>query len=67
MKFGSVCRADRAQSNGPALRSLANFNIESEQFCCSLTAALACILSKALFKRLAEIIYIIFGGEFFSE
>ena len=39
MKFGSVCRADRAQSNGPTLRSLANFHIELEQFCCSLTAA----------------------------
>ena len=39
MNLCSVCRADRAQSNGPAMRSLANFYIELEQFCCSLTAA----------------------------
>ena len=39
MKLGSVCRADQAQSKGPTLRSLANFNIELEKFCCSLTAA----------------------------
>ena len=39
MKLCSVCREDRAQSNGPTLRSLANFHIELEQFCCSLTAA----------------------------
>jgi hypothetical protein len=32
MKLGSVCRADRAQSNGPTMRSLANFHIELEQF-----------------------------------
>ena len=38
-KLGSVCRADRAQSNGPTLRSLATFHIEFEQFRCSLTAA----------------------------
>ena len=44
-KLGSVCRADQMQSNGPILRSLANFNIELEQFRCSLTAELACILS----------------------
>ena len=37
MKLGSVCRADRAQSNGSTLRSLASFHIELEQFCCSLT------------------------------
>ena len=37
MKLGSACRADRAQSNGPILRSLANFHIELEQFCFSLT------------------------------
>ena len=38
-KLGSVCRADRAQSNGLliTLRPLANFHIELEQFCCSLT------------------------------
>ena len=36
-KLGSVCRADQAQSNGPTLRSLANFHIDLEQFCCSLT------------------------------
>ena len=35
MKLGSVCRAGRAQSNGPAMRSLANFHIELEQFCCA--------------------------------
>ena len=39
MELGSVCRAHRAQSNGLTLRSLANFHIELEQFCCSLTAA----------------------------
>ena len=38
-KLGSVCRADRAQTNGSILRPLANFHIELEQFCCSLTAA----------------------------
>ena len=38
-KLGSRCRADRAQSNGPTLSSLANFPIELEQFCCSITAA----------------------------
>ena len=38
-KLGTVCRADQMQSNGPTLRSLANFHIELEQFCCSLTAA----------------------------
>ena len=38
MKLGSLCKADRAQSNGPTLGSLANFNIELEHFCCSLTA-----------------------------
>ena len=38
-KLGSVCRVDQMQSNGPTLRSLANFHIELEQFCCSLTAA----------------------------
>ena len=32
MKLCSVCRADRAQSNGPTVRSLANFHIEVEQF-----------------------------------
>ena len=42
-KLGSVCRADQIQSNGPTLRSLANFHIELEQFCGSLTAAKACI------------------------
>ena len=36
MKLGSTCRADRAQSSGPTIRSLANFYIELEQFCCSL-------------------------------
>ena len=30
MKLGSVGRADRAQSNDPVLRSLANFHIELE-------------------------------------
>ena len=39
MKLGSVCRADQAQSNCSTIRSLANFHIELEQFCCSLTAA----------------------------
>ena len=39
MKLCSVCGADRAQSNGPTLRPLANFHIELEQFCCSFTAA----------------------------
>ena len=29
-----MCRADRAQSNGSTLRSLASFHIELEQFCC---------------------------------
>ena len=38
-KLGSVFKADQMQSNGPTLRSLANFHIELEQFCCSLTAA----------------------------
>ena len=38
-KLGSVCRAHQMQSNGPTLRSLANFHIELEPFCCSLTAA----------------------------
>ena len=32
MKLGSACRADRAQSNGPTVRSLANFHIELEKF-----------------------------------
>ena len=38
MKLGSVDRADRVQSNGSTIMSLANFHIELEQFCCSLTA-----------------------------
>ena len=33
MKLGSVCRADRAQSNVSTLRSLVNFHIELAQFC----------------------------------
>ena len=37
MKLASVCRADRAQSNGSFMRSLANIHIELEKFCCSLT------------------------------
>ena len=36
MNLGSVCRADRAQSNGPTLRPLANFHIELEQFAVQL-------------------------------
>ena len=39
MKLGSVCRADQMQSNGLTLRPRANFHVEVEQFCCSLTAA----------------------------
>ena len=39
IKIGSVCRADRGQSNGSTIRSLGSFHIELEQFCCSLTAA----------------------------
>ena len=31
MKLGSVCRADRAQSNVPILSSLADFHIELER------------------------------------
>ena len=34
MKLGSVCKADRAQSNGPTLRSLASFHFELQQRCC---------------------------------
>ena len=49
-KLGSVCRADQMQFKDPILRSVAKFNIELEQFCWSLTAALACILSIALFE-----------------
>ena len=30
--FGSVCRADRVQSNGSNMRPLANFHIELEHF-----------------------------------
>ena len=43
MKSCSACRPDQAQSNGPTLRSVANFHIELEQFSCSLTATYACI------------------------
>ena len=68
IKLGSVRRADRAQSNGPTLRSLTNFNIELEQFDCLLTAVLACILSIALSNKLglAEIIYMIFGYDLWT-
>ena len=43
MKLGSRCRESEIQFSGPALRSLANFYIELVQFCCSLSAAKACI------------------------
>ena len=49
-KLSSVCRAHQIQSNGPTLRSPANFNIEFEQFCCSITVALACLLSIEFYK-----------------
>ena len=39
VKLSSGCGADQMQSKGATLRSLANFNIELEQFCFSLTAA----------------------------
>ena len=65
MKLDSMCRAYRAQFNGPIMMSQANFHIELEPFCCSLTAAYACIWASRLSNklRLAEIIYIIFGGD----
>ena len=42
MKLGSVCRPDRTQSNGPTLRSLANFHIaRTANFrICALTVSL---------------------------
>ena len=41
MKLGSCPRESKIQFSGPALRSLANFYIELEQFCCSLSVAFA--------------------------
>ena len=38
IKLGSVCRAKNMSSNGSTPRSLANFYIELEQFCCSRSA-----------------------------
>ena len=54
MKLGSVCRAYQAQSNGPTLRSLANFHIELEQFCCSLRAHVF-FVSRRIASRIHEI------------
>ena len=34
MKLDSCCRERKMQFSGPILRSLANFYIELEQFCC---------------------------------
>ena len=50
MKLDPLCRADLMQTNGRTLRYLATFDMKLEHFCCSLRAALACILSTALFK-----------------
>ena len=41
--LGSCCREGKMQSSGPILRSFANFYIEIRHFCCSLSAAKACI------------------------
>ena len=43
MKLGSCCREIKMQLSCPTLRSLANFYIELEQFCCSLSAVKVCI------------------------
>ena len=43
MKLYSCCREKEMQVSGPTLSSLAKFYIEIEQFCCSLSAAKACI------------------------
>ena len=40
MKLGSAYGTAQMQSNCPAFRSLANFHIEFELFCCPLTATL---------------------------
>ena len=50
MKYGSVCRADRTQSNGSTLRCLANFHIELEQFLLFTYGDLSLYMSVALFK-----------------
>ena len=42
-KLGSCCREQKTQFSGPALRSLATFYIELEQFCCLLSEAKACM------------------------
>ena len=52
MKLGSVCGEEQMQSNGPTLRSAANFYAELERFCCSPTATLACILAYGFSKNL---------------
>ena len=42
-KLGSACREIKMQFSGPTLRLFDNFYIEFEQFCCSRSAAKACI------------------------
>ena len=39
LKFGLSCGARKMQFSGATLRSLANFYVELERFCCPLSAA----------------------------
>ena len=45
-----LCKADRAQSNDPTLRCLANFYIELEKFLLFTYGSLSLYMSTTLFK-----------------
>ena len=47
MKWSSFCRERHMQFNGPSLGSLANFYLELERLCCSLSGIMS---TRALFR-----------------